>query len=213
MRLMEMIHSLGDRLGIIEVARVSKPSAPVKIQTRMVTLAELVTNIKVTEIYELASPLAESAVSFDDIFKAAGIQSPKGGWTVQRLEEFLGSKEIRGMDRAQAQQAAVSKLAAEGAASADVVKDAIARDLALDAFEEGTAGKRELWLETKKQLLSALQSQMNALGEERKRIESEIASEKQNWTEWRKRKRQFEKEMAHAVGFLIDQPVISTDNE
>jgi hypothetical protein len=213
MRLIEMIHSLGDRLGIIEVSRVSRPSAPVKIQTRMVTLAELVTNIKVTEIYELASPLAESAVSFDDIFKAAGIQPPKGGWTVQRLEEFLCSKEIRGMERAQAQQEALRRLAAEGVATADVIKDAVARDQALDAFEECTAGKRELWLETKKQLLAALQSQMDALGEERKRIENEIASEKQKWTAWRKQKRQFEKEMAHAVGFLIDQPVISTDDE
>jgi hypothetical protein len=200
MYLTDMLRKLGDRLGIIEIAPTSKEKpAPVKVQTRAVTMTELITAIRVTELRELAGMPAELSVTFDEVFKAAGIPVSPKGWTIERLEEFLKSDKVRVMNREQIQHETVRVLSESGIDGSDIVRDAIARDRALDAFEESIADKRRQWLTAKKL--------------EMRQIEEEIASEQKAWTQWRNRKRQREKDMATAVSYLIDKPVISIEEE
>jgi hypothetical protein len=200
MYLTDMLRKLGDRLGIIEMAPASADKrAPVKIQTRTVTMTELITAIRVTELRELAETPSELSVPFEEVFKAAGIPDSPKGWTIERLEEFLKDDKIRRMDRGQAQQETLRVLAEGGIDGSDIVRDAVARDQALDAFEESIAEKRRIWLAAKKR--------------EIRQVEEEIASEEKAWAEWRSRKRQREKDMAHAVSYLIDKPVISIEEE
>ena len=194
-----MLRKLGDRLGIVELSTESPPSLPAKIQTRAITLSELIMTIQVTEVRELAELPAELSVSFDDVFKAAGIQPSPSGWTVDRLQEFLDGDRIRGMDRAEVQRETLSMLAAERVDAADLIKDAISRDRALDAFADSISKKRERWLAEKRQEIQAL--------------EQEIAHEETRWHDWRRKKRQQEQEMARAVEYLIDKPVISIDDD
>src|SRR5215207_2890568 len=93
-----MLRKLGDRLGIIELSPESRnPTAPVKIQTRTVTLTELIMTIRVRDVRELAERPAELSISFDDVFKAAGIQTPPSGWNVDRLQQFLNNDRIQKM--------------------------------------------------------------------------------------------------------------------
>ena len=200
MDLLGILRKFGDRVGIIELKPISPHlDAPVKVQTRAVTLAELATKIHITKVGELADLPAELSVSFEDIFKAAGIHSTSTGWTVERLHEFLNSDAIRAMDRSAAQQEALRMLAAEKVDAADLVKDAVSRDQALDAYQDFISRKRE--------------PRIRALEDQRRRLEQAIAAEEESWREWRQRKRQREREMAQAVGYLIDGPVISIDEE
>jgi len=214
MELLDMLRKLGDRLGIIEFSSAPpQPSVPAKIQTRTLTLTELVMNIQITEVRVLAELGAELPVSFEEVFKAAGIQPGSTGWTVDRLQEFLSSERIRQMDRAEAQRETLRMLAAEKVDAADLIKDAVARDQALDAFEDSMLQKRERWQAAKKQALSELASQIRALEEQQEQLRREIAAEEQKWKDWRRRKRQTEQDMAHAIGYLIDRPVISIEDE
>ena len=214
MQLLDALRRLGDRLGIIELSpESSEASRPVKVQTRTITLSELLTTIQVVQVRELAEFPVELSAPFADVYEAAGIREPAGGWTVERLEQFLQADRIRSMDRAHAQEETARALAAENVDAADVIKDAVARDQALDAFEESIAGKRDLWLAAKRQLLSALAAQVHALQEQQKKIQAEIATEEEAWKGWRRRKRQCEKDMAHAVSYLIDRPVVSITDE
>jgi hypothetical protein len=197
--LLGMLRKIGDRLGIVELSQESHASVPVKIQTRAVTLSELIMTIQISGVQDLAELPAELSVPFDDVYKAAGIQASPAGWTVDRLQEFLNSDRIRKMDRAAVQHATLSMLAAEKVDAADLIKDAISRDQALDAFAESILKKRERWLAEKRQEIQAL--------------EQEIAAEEKKWNDWRRRKRQREQDMARAVSYLIDKPVISIDDE
>ncbi len=200
MNLLGMLRKLGDRLGILELSPESeKPSAPVKIQTRTITLAELIMTIRVNEVRSLAELPAELSISFEEVFKAAGIQTPPNGWTVDRLMEFVNSDRIRGLDRAGGQHEVLSLLAAESVDAADLVKDAISRDHALDAFADSIFEKRQRWVTERKQ--------------EIQEIEHQIADEAERWAEWRRKKRQRELDMARALEYLIDTPVISIDDE
>src|SRR5262245_5653014 len=139
MNLLAMLRKLGDRLGILELSQDSQQSSvPLKVQTRSVTLSELIMTIQITEVRNLAEMPAELSVPFDEIFTAAGIQAPPGGWTVDRLVEYVSVERIRKMDRSDAQRETLGMLKAEKVDPEDVVKDAISRDQALDAFEQFT---------------------------------------------------------------------------
>jgi hypothetical protein len=188
MDLLGMLRKLGDRLGIIEMsADPAQASLPVKIQTRSITLDELV-SIHIQDVQELAGRPTQLPVSFEEIFRAAKINAPSSGWTVDRLREFLNTERIRAMDRTETQRETLQILAAEKVDAADIIKDAIARDQALDAFAEFTLKK-----------IQSLKDQLDA--------------EEKNWNKWRALKRQREQEMARAVGFLIDKEVISIEKE
>ena len=207
MDLIGILRKLGDRIGIIEMSSAEKQTtAPAKIQTRTITLSELMMTIQVSEVHELAESPADLSVSFEDIFKAAGHNAEKTAWTVERLQEFLNSDRIRKLSRDDIQRATLQKLKEENVDAAEIVKDAIFRDQALDAFEESASRKRQRWHADQQQLLSDLSARM-------KQVEKEIAAEEERWKDWRGQKRQRERDMAYAVGFLIDRPVISIDNE
>ena len=104
MNLLDKLRQLGDRLGIIEISvDPKKPSAPVKIQTRSITLDELM-SLHIKDLDKLSQASVEAPASFEEIFKTAGIKAPSGGWNVDRLMEFLQSDRIRNMDRAEAQR-------------------------------------------------------------------------------------------------------------
>jgi len=206
MDLLGMLRTLGDRLGIIELSHdPQQPSAPMKVQTRTITLNELM-SIHLKGVRDLAEQPENLPASFDEIFKAAGIVTPANGWTVDRLREFLTSDSMLKKDRAEAQQEVLQTLAAEKVDAAEIVKDAIRRDQALDAFAEFTSKKRSVWLAEQKQELQRLQAQHRAL-------EQKLALEEKTWSEWRVQKREREREMARAVEYLIDKPVISIDEE
>lgn len=207
MDLLSVLRKLGDRLGVVELSSdPQQPSAPVKVQTRTITLEELIMTIQITEVRDLAELPSELSVPFEDVFNAAGIASPPGGWTVDRLLEFLNTARFGKMNHAEAQRETLAMLAAENVDAADVVKDAISRDQALDAFEEFIGKKRQQWQSERKLLLAELKRQQ-------RQLEKEIESEEKKWIEWRRRKRQRELDMARAVGYLIDQPVISIEDE
>jgi hypothetical protein len=87
---------------------------------------------------------------------------------VERLQEFLNSDRIRKMSRDDAQRATLQMLTEEKVDAADIIKDAIFRDQALDAFEDSHSRKRQRWRADQQQLLSDLSARM-------KQVEKEIA--------------------------------------
>ena len=199
MNLLAMLRNLGDRLGILEVSQSGAKSPPVKVQTRSVTLSELIMTIQVTEIHELADSSTGSSIPFDEVFKAAGISPSTTPWSVDRLMQFLESDRFRGKSREDIQHELLKVLAAENVDAANVIRDAISRDQALDAFAESVGKKRERWVAAKRAEIQSLQRS--------------LADEEKNWHEWRQKKRKREQDMARAVGYLIDKPVISIDDD
>jgi hypothetical protein len=212
MDLLGALRRLGDRLGIIELGSApEKPRAPVKIQTRTITLDELTSKIKMEGVRELADLSTELSVSFEEIYNAAGVKDTTAGWNVERLQELLTSERLRGMDRAAVQRETLGVLAAEKVDPADLVKGAVLRDQALDAFESVISKKKQERQGIRERRLSELSAEIAALENERARIKQTIADEEQRWNDWRQRKRRREREIANAVGFLIDTPVITID--
>ncbi|MBM3791299.1 MAG: hypothetical protein FJW35_13265, partial [Acidobacteria bacterium] len=135
MNLLGMLRALGDRLGVLETARAQVSRGAVKIQLRTVSLLELAGDIREDQVRLLAEKPPELCQDFDAIFRAAGIQAPAHGWTVERLKHLLQTDLFRNIERVEAQQKLSDLLRGEGVDARELVVRAVEQDRALDEFE------------------------------------------------------------------------------
>jgi hypothetical protein len=204
MGLMDRLQALGHQLKLIEMAPACHDS-PRKISTRIISLQELA-----QEIYRDKKPVQkdlteELSVSFDQIFTAAGIQNDPARWTIERLRERLLAEPYSAMDRHTAQRAILEELTAENVSPEDLIKDAMARDQSLDAFENGVRGKMRdraaVWEKRKKEI----ETRISELKEEADHLEKVAQEDKKVLRDWQQRKEEHEKEMTWAVEFLLER--------
>jgi hypothetical protein len=212
MSFLNLLQTVGGRLGILEAPAKENSDELAKVVTRTVTLAELRTEIRSEEVRTLADLPAELTVPFDKIFEAAGVTHAKPGWNVARLKALLGSESFRSQERAAAQQALLSLLRSEQVESEELVREAMAQDQALDAFEVFVGKKVEDHMAAEEHQIAEIDAKIQALQGERMRLSARIQLDQNRLREWRRNKRAYERDLAAAIGYLTDRPVITTDD-
>jgi chromosome segregation ATPase len=212
MSFLDLLQTVGGRLGILEAPAKENMGELAKVVTRTVTLAELRTEIRSEEVRTLADLPAELTVSFDKIFEAAGVTSSRPGWNVARLKAVLGTEPYRSQERAAAQQALLNLLRSEQIQTEDLVKEAMAQDQALDAFEVFVCKKVEDHMAASEHQITEMDAKIQALQGERTRLEARIQLDQSKLREWRRNKRAYERDLAATIGYLTDRPVITTDD-
>jgi len=211
MSLLKRMKRLGKRLGLLR-ANQTRMEEPTKVSTHVVSLEELMSGIPTLEIPVSTETRVDLPLGFDGILAAAGVHSPPHGWTVERLLQFL-RKECGKLNREQAQKRALEALAGDRAPTEDIVRDAVARDQALDAFERFAKEKLETQQKKRQEHLAQCEEQLRVLQDRVDRIRREQKQEKDDWRAWRKSKVDYEKEMAWALSFLMEKPLITIDEE
>ena len=212
MSFLKFLEGIGDRLGILEA--VSCPaSRPAAIQKRTLTLEELTSEIRSGEVRALAGLPAELTIPFEDIFKSAGISPGPQGWTVDKLMQFVASEPFKNKSREEIQRSVLDRLHSEGVPVEDVIKDAIARDQALDAFEAVVRAKLHGQAEERNRRIQEIHLLIADLQEESAELSKRLKVEEEKWREWKRLKRARERELASVVGYIVDHSVITTDDE
>ena len=207
-----MIQSVGGRLGIIEKPEAGKAAAqPAKIQTRSVTLEQLKTEIRAEEVRALAEAPAELTVPFEKIYETAGLPKLSSGWSIDRLRQLLEMESFKGQPREAMQSRILETLSKDRVDAEDLVKDAVARDQALDAFEKFAERKMRDRLALHERELSEVEAKIAELHKESSRLRQLAEADGRSWGDWLKRKRAHERELARVVSHLVDRPVITTD--
>ncbi len=213
MNLLEMLESLGDRLGIVARVPDSGPVHAPKIEMRVITLTDLTSEIRRDEIKSLADQPAELSVPFEKVIEAAGIPAQPHGWTIEKLRQLLRSDAFNGLAQDQAQLRILGVLGEEKVNPEDLVRDAVSRDQALDAFEKFARKKMDDRLIARKRRLAEIESQIADLHAEAAKLNDQSQDDAARWKEWRRQKRERERDLAWCVGYLIDKPVITTDDK
>jgi len=214
MGLLGMLESLGGRLGIIEKPSDNKNSkAPAKIRTRVVTLAELKTELKDDDVRALAEAPAELTVPYERIYETAGIGRPQSGWDIEKLGQLVRTAPFKDLSHESCQRKVLEVLGKENVDPESLVKDAVARDQALDAFEKYAERKMLDRIAGHEQRQGEIDARIEELRKEKKRLEELESADRERWSEWQRRKRAHERELARTVSCLIDRPVITTDDE
>lgn len=213
MTFFKLLQGIGDRLGILETT--SNPeSAPVsRIQTRSVSLRELASEIRSIEVRDLADGPAELMIPFEKIFEAAGISSKPENWTIDRLKGVVENESFKQKPREEVQRRVLELLASEGVSTETLIKDAIARDQALDSFQSRADEKMHERRQSCKNRLLEIEQQIKDLEAERGTLEESLKAEEDKWREWKKKKRANERELASLASYIVDHPVITMDEE
>ena len=212
MSVFDLLQTVGGKLGILEAQQKSASGEPQKIVTRTVTLDELKSEIDSEDVRALADLPAEFTVAFEKIFEAAGVSAPERHWNLSRLQAVLRSDRFRNREFAAAQKDLLDLLSADRVAAEDLVKEAVAQDQALDAFEAFVRKKVDGHVAMAGRRIAEIDARIAALQAERAGLKERTQTEQDKLRDWCKRKRAHERELASAVGYLTDRPVISTDD-
>ena len=213
MTFIKLLQGIGDRLGILESVETVETTRVTRIQTRIVSLRELASEIRSGEVRALADSPAELDVPFEKIFDATGISSKPEDWTVERLQKVIAGETGKQKAREEVQKSILELLSSEGVPVETLVKDAIARDQALDSFEVRVNEKMQSRRDACKERLLQIGLQIKDLQEESARLEAGLKSDEEKWHDWKKLKRAHERELASVASYIVDHPVITTDDK
>ena len=213
MQVWEWLKQVGGRVGLLHFLSTTSPAPPERIPTRTVTLRELMKEVGRRDARALEALPAELSVSLDQIFAAAGMASPPHGWTIERLGKLLREEPYQRMSRPAVQKAILELLAADEAHVQDLVKDAVTRDQALDAFAAMVRAKMNDLAAAQGQRLAEIDREIRELQTEAARLREETQTDAARWRDWRAEKAAREKEMAWALGYLLSECPITVDEE
>jgi len=165
-------------------------------------------------------PSGESAGGFEaellpveDIYRAAGITSPRRGYSVSKVVEMLRSEHLRGASRELRRAAVLMALDAAGVSVDEVLQDAKVRQEAIDAYAMEQRKHAEAQWARKAEENLQIQAELELVkahyGERIRRNLDGVAREKATFGSWLKMKEQETQGMAEAVEQVLKAPAAS----
>jgi hypothetical protein len=213
MTFLKFLQGIGDRLGILESISSPGPVSATRIQTKTVSLQELAREIRSGEIQALADSSAELTMPFQRIYEAAGISLNPEEWTLDRLKQIIQREMDRKKSREEIQETVLDILKSEGVSTEILVKDAMARDRALDAFETNVSDKMKGRAQACERRLMEIENQVRDLQNESARIAESLKADEEKWRQWRLDKRAQERDLASIASYIVDHHVVTIDED
>jgi hypothetical protein len=158
-----------------------------------------------------ASDIARSGIaglqgdllSMDDVYRAAGILSPRMGYSITKVADMLSSAHLTGVSDDMKRASVLMALDAAGIPIEDVLHDAAARQEAVDAYEAKQQKQfEEFWAQKDEEnaLIQAEMDRATAMYLDRiKNNLDEVAREKITFATWQTMKLQESQRIAEAV--------------
>jgi hypothetical protein len=152
------------------------------------------------------SPILET---FEEVYAIAGVKAPEKSYTILKVAEMLENRHLAEMTPDARRNSLMMALEAAGVENGELLQDAVARNRALDEYEE----KRQEQLKT---LESAMAEENNKLHAELERLTNQymsriqansdqVAHEQDNFRAWQKRKQQESQRITDAATFCVPQ--------
>ncbi len=161
----------------------------------------------------IEKPKNSPTVTFTQIFEAANIAPPPHGFTIYKVADMLASDRLKNMTPENKAAAVMVAVEAGGAKLEDVVRDAVARDKALDAFEEfqerRLADLRKAKEEENKKLKEEVKAFVNQKRAQFQKNRQAVAALEEEINNWREVKRQEEERIHDAIGHFVAQNPIT----
>lgn len=101
------------------------------------TPKEATVNKPTTTAAETARGPQSDLLSYDDIYRAAGIMSSRSGYGIHKIVDMLNNDRIRDLSPDAKRASVLMALDAAGTSSEDLLNDALRRQSALDSYETG----------------------------------------------------------------------------
>jgi len=151
-------------------------------------------------------------LSYEDIYHAAGILSPRSGYGVHKVVEMLNSDRIRESSKDIKRASVLMALDAAGTSPDDLLKDATHRQQALNSYEAGQQNQLEEFEARKAREDGQIQAELERLtahyGERLKQNHDQVAREKEALRNWQMAKQHEIQRIAEVIDLCTKQPTV-----
>jgi len=162
-----------------------------------------------------ATPSASAGASFDEVYRAAEIQTPAHGYTISKIAEMLRSEHIRRLAPEVKRSSILVALEAASVKIDEIIQDAVRRDRALDTYERVQQKGQEALEAGKAEENRQIQADLDRVtAEHRARIQANqesVARARQQLDAWRQRKREEEDRIADAVSYFVTENPVTRE--
>ena len=149
-------------------------------------------------------------LSYEDIYHAAGILSPRSGYGVNKVVEMLDSERIRDLGKDVKRASVLMALDAAGTPVEDLLQDATRRQQALDSYEEGQRKQLEEFEARKTRENAEIQAEVDRLtahyAERIQKNQEQVAKEKEALRNWQMVKQHESQRIAEVIELCAKQP-------
>ncbi len=147
----------------------------------------------------------------EDIYRTAGIVSPRKGYSVTKVVEMLNSEHIRGLSKETKRAALLMALDAAGVTIEQVQRDAKSRQSALDSYETEQKKQAEAEWGRKAEEIAHIQAELESIKAHYtariSRNMEALARDKARFNSWVTTKEQESQSMAEALELGLKTPV------
>jgi hypothetical protein len=148
-------------------------------------------------------------MTFEDIYRSAGIKNPRLGYSIAKVSEMLHSEHIRNLPTEMKRASLLMALEAAGVQIDEVLQDATLRQRAINSYEAIQRKHLEEYEARKAQDNCAIQAEMERVTAEcGARISNNldgVAREKDACRKWQARKQHEAQRIADAVAVCVTQ--------
>ena len=147
--------------------------------------------------------------SFDEIYAIGGVKATSRHYTILKVADMLNSKHLADMTPEAKRSALMMALEAADAEIGDLLQDAVARNRALDEYEEERQEEVRNFEAAKAEENNGLHAEMERLTSQfMARIQTnsdQVAREQDKLRAWQKRKQQESQRITDAAAFCVPQ--------
>jgi len=156
-----------------------------------------------------AKGVAPVLESFDEVYESAGVKPPIKTYSILKVAEMLNSRHLVDMTPDAKRNSLMMALEAAGAEIGDLLQDAVARNRALEEYEEERHEQIKAFESIKAEENNKLHAEMERLTSQYiSRIQAnsdQVAHEQDNFRAWQRRKLQESQRITDAATFCVPQ--------
>lgn len=146
----------------------------------------------------------------EEIYRAAGITTPRRGYTVAKVIEMINSEHVRALSKEMKRAAVLMALDAAGVTVDQIQRDAKARQESLDAYQASQKKQAEAEWARKAEEITQIQSELESIKAHYtariSRCTEALARDKARFSTWVTTREQESKNMAEAVELCLKNP-------
>jgi len=156
-------------------------------------------------------------LSYEDIYHAAGILSPRAGYGVHKVAEMINSDRIRDLSIEIKRASVLMALDAAGTSPDELLQDASRRQQALNSYEAGQLQQLQEFEARKAQEDTRIQGEMERLtahyAERIQQNHDQVAREKEALRNWQMAKQHESQRISEVIELCAKQPSSVPRNE
>jgi hypothetical protein len=154
--------------------------------------------------------------SFEEIYSDAGVKTPGRGYTILKVAEMLQNRHLADMSSDSKRNSLMMALESAEIEIGELLQDAVARNRALDEYEDKQQAQLRSYESCKAEEKSKLHAELERLTSQyMSRIQAnadEVSREQDSFRSWQKQKQQESQRITDAATFCVPQGNGATAN-